>query len=417
MAAPIAYESCLPTNFRGPMKITAIRTFRVEEFSNVLWVHIETDAGLTGIGETFYGAGAVEAHIHDTLSARLLGQNPLNIEALHREMTSLPMAQASTGVEYRAASAVDIALWDIFGKHCGQPVHQMLGGQCWDRIRVYNTCAGTRYVRTNKIRPVDTWNLDAPEGPYEDLDGFMTRAGALAEDLLGQGITAMKIWPFDPAAMENKGLSITPDQMRMAVKPFELIRQAVGDRMEIMVELHSLWNLPMAKKIARALEEFQPTWYEDPIRMNNAQALAEFAASTDVWTCASETLGSRFAYKDYLDRDAAHVVMADLCWTGGLTEGRKIAAMADTYHRPFAPHDCIGPVGFAAAIHMSFSQPNTLIQESVRAFYKGWYRELVTEVPRIESGFVYPMEGPGLGTELQPQFFGRSDLSSRLSQL
>lgn len=400
------------------MKITALRTFRVEEFANVLWIHVETDEGITGLGETFYGAEACEAHIHNTLAVRLLGQNPLNIEMLHKEMVSLPNAQASTGVEYRAASAVDIALWDLFGKVAGQPVHVLLGGQSWEKIRVYNTCAGTRYVRTNKIKPVDTWNLDEEEnGPYEDLDGFMNRAGELAENLLSDGITAMKIWPFDPAAIENRGLFITPEQMKAAIRPFELIRKAVGDRMEIMVELHSLWNLPMAKDIAKALEPFIPRWYEDPIRMNSPQALAEFARSTSVWTCASETLGSRFAYKDYMDRDATSVVMVDLCWTGGLTEGRKIAAMADTYHRPFAPHDCIGPVGFVAAIHMSFSQPNTLIQESVRAFYRGWYRELVTEVPRIEGGHVYPMEGPGLGTELVPGFFERSDLTSRVSEL
>jgi L-alanine-DL-glutamate epimerase-like enolase superfamily enzyme len=398
------------------MKITALRTYRVEEFANVLWIHVETDEGITGLGETFYGAEAVEAHIHNTLAVRLVGQDPLNIELLHKEMVSLPNAQASTGVEYRAASAVDIALWDLFGKVCAHPVHTMLGGQSWDRMRTYNTCAGTRYVRTNKIKPVDTWNLDAAPSPYEDLDGFMNRAGELAEDLLDNGISSMKIWPFDPAGIENKGQFITTEQMKTAIKPFELIRKAVGDKMDIMVEMHSLWNLPTAMEIARTLEQFNPRWYEDPIRMNSPQALAEFARSTHVWTCASETLGSRFAYKEYLDRDAAHVVMADLCWTGGLTEGRKIAAMADTYHRPFAPHDCIGPVGFIAAIHMSFSQPNTLIQESVRAFYKGWYRELVTEVPRIEGGYIYPMEGPGLGTELVPQFFERSDLTVRVSE-
>jgi L-alanine-DL-glutamate epimerase-like enolase superfamily enzyme len=106
--------------------------------------------------------------------------------------------------------------------------------------------------------------------------------------------------------------------------------------MEIMVEFHSLWNLPTAMKIAKALE------YEDPIRMNSPRALAEYARSTDVWVCVSETLGSRYPCKDMLDRDAMHVVVADLCWTGGLTEGRKIAAMAETYHRPFAPHDRIG---------------------------------------------------------------------------
>jgi L-alanine-DL-glutamate epimerase-like enolase superfamily enzyme len=398
------------------MKITAIRTFRAAEFSNVLWVHVETDAGVTGLGETFYGAGAVEAHIHDTLSVRLLGQNPLNIELLHKEMVSLPMAQACTGVEYRAASAIDIALWDLFGKVCSQPVWQMLGGRSWERMRIYNTCAGTRYVRSNDIKPVANWDLGSVESPYEDLDGFMNRPAQLAENLLENGITAMKIWPFDPHAAEFKGQHISASAMKTALKPFEAIRRAVGDRIEIMLEMHSLWNLPAAMRIAREVGAYAPLWFEDPIKMNSPQALAEFARSTTVMTCASETLGSRFAYKEYLDRDAAQVVMADLCWTGGLTEGRKIAAMADTYHRPFAPHDCIGPVGFAAAIHMSFSQPNTLIQESVRAFYKGWYLELVTEMPKIEGGYVYPTEAPGLGLELLPAFFERPDLSTRISE-
>ena len=327
------------------------------------------------------------------------------------------MAQSSTGVEYRAASAIDIALWDIFGKLCDQPVHQMLGGLCRDRLRIYNTCAGTRYVSSSNIRPVSNWNLGETSGPYEDLDAFMTDAGALAEDLLDNGIDAMKIWPFDPIANETGGLYLTAEQMRRGLEPFEKIRKAVGDRIDIMVEFHSLWNLPAAKMIAKELEPYKPMWFEDPIRMNSPQALAEYARSTDVWVCASETLGSRWPYKDMLDRDALSVAMVDLCWSGGLTEGRKIAALAETWHRPFAPHDCIGPVGFAAAVHMSFSQPNTLIQESVRAFYRGWYTQLVTAVPRIEGGYVYPMEGPGLGVELKSDVFERTDLMRRISEI
>jgi len=399
------------------MKITAIETLRTEEFANVIWVRVHTDAGVIGLGETFYGAGAIEAQIHDTFAGGVLGENPLHIEAIHREMLNLPMAQSSTGVEYRAASAIDIALWDLFGKVCNQPVHQMLGGLCREKQRIYNTCAGTRYVRTTNIKPVSTWNLGAEGSGYEDLDAFMNRADDLAESLLDQGITAMKIWPFDPPAIENHGLFITPEQMRKAVEPFEKIRKRVGDRIEIMVEFHSLWNLPTAKKIARVLEDYQPSWYEDPIRMNSPQALADYARSTGVSVCASETLGSRFPYKDMLDRDAMDIVMVDLCWTGGLTEGRKIAAMAETYHRPFAPHDCIGPIGFIAGIHAAFSQPNTLIMESVRAFYRGWYNELVDTMPVIKDGFVYPMEGPGLGVELLPAVYERPDLTVRRTSL
>ena len=187
--------------------------------------------------------------------------------------------------------------------------------------------------------------------------------------------------------------------------------------MDIMVELHCLWGLTAAKQIAKALEPYAPAWLEDPIRMNAPQALAEYARATSVPVCASETLGSRWPYKDMLDRDAVGIVMVDLCWTGGLTEGRKIAALGETYHKPFAPHDCIGPVGFVAAVHMSLSQPNTLIQESVRAAYTGWYNELVTALPTIRGGYAYPMEGPGLGTELLPGVFDRSDLTVRRSAL
>ena len=134
----------------------------------------------------------------------------------------------------------------------------------------------------------------------------MNRADALAESLLESGITAMKIWPFDPAAHRRTTASSSrAEQMKKAIEPFEKIRKAVGDRMEIMVEFHSLWNLPTAKKIAKALEPYAPTWFEDPIRMNSPQALAEYARSTDVWVCASETLGSRWPYKDMLERDAA----------------------------------------------------------------------------------------------------------------
>jgi galactonate dehydratase len=392
------------------VKITALETIWLDEFPNLLWVQLHTDNGYVGVGETFYGARAVEAHIHETLAPRVLGADPLRIEYLNAAMTTLPVAQASTGVEYRAASALDIALWDLFGKYCGQPVHQMLGGTCFDRLRVYNTCAGYKYVRSGDFRALSNWTPNHAVGPYEDLDAFTHRADALAESLLESGITAMKIWPFDVAARETGGRYITSAQLKTCLEPFERIRKAVGDRMDIMVEFHSLWNLPAARMIARELEPYKPLWFEDPIIMNSPQALAEYARATNVWVCASETLGSRWPYKEYLDRDAVHVVMVDLSWAGGLTEGRKIASMAATYHRPFAAHDCIGPISYAAAIHMAFSQPNTLIQESVRAFYSGYYRELVTVVPAVVDGYIRPMEGPGLGTDLLPSVFDRGDL-------
>ena len=194
------------------LKVTGVETLRLGEYPNLLWVRVHTDAGISGLGETYFGAGAVEAHIHETLAARLLGRDPLRIEALNRDLSALPLAQASTGAESRAVSAIDVALWDIFGKTCGQPVHQMLGGLCHDSLRVYNTCAGSAYTRSSELRPVANWALGEKASTggkgavgQDDLDAFMTRADALAEELLADGITAMKIWPFDPAARESGG--------------------------------------------------------------------------------------------------------------------------------------------------------------------------------------------------------------------
>lgn len=398
------------------MKITLVETIRIDEFPNVLWVRLHTDSGLVGLGETFYGARAVECHIHDELARRILEQDPLRIEALNRATRELPVAHSSTGVEYRATSAIDIALWDLFGKACNQPVHQMLGGLCFDRMRIYNTCAGYRYVRSGDFRTQANWDFSNPQGPFEDLDAFMNDAGSLAESLLESGISAMKIWPFDLVARENHGLYLTAAQMRTCLEPFVKIRKAVGDKIDIIVEFHSLWNLPAAIQIAGELAQFRPLWFEDPIVINSPQALAEYANATNVWVCASETLGTRWPYKDYLERGAIHVAMVDLSWAGGLTEGRKIAALAEAWHRPFAAHDCIGPVSFAAAVHTAFSQPNTLIQETVRAFYTGWYSELVTTLPKISAGYIYPMEGAGLCLELRDSVFERRDVHIRHSR-
>ena len=266
--------------------------------------------------------------------------------------------------------------------------------------------------------PVGNWGVGAASpGPYEDLDAFLTDAGALAESLLAEGITGMKIWPFDPYAEASGGQYITTEDLKKGLEPFRKIREAVGDRIEIMVELHSLWNLPSAMKIARALEEYEPTWYEDPIKMDDLDALARFADSTRIPTAASETLGTRWSFRDLMQRVNVGIVIYDPVWAGGISEGKRISTLAEAHHLPVAPHDCSGPVEFAAAVHLSTNAPNTYIQECVRAFYTGWYRELVTEVPRVEDGYVYPLEGPGLGTALLPEVLTRPDAHVEVSAL
>jgi L-alanine-DL-glutamate epimerase-like enolase superfamily enzyme len=397
------------------MKITALETIHLAEFTNILFVRVHTDEGLIGLGETYRNPEAVAGFIHGTAAAHLLGQDPLRIDYHWRRLYEAGLTFKGRGAEVRGLSAIDIALWDIFGQATGQPIYGLLGGASRERIRVYNTCAGYGYGRN--ISGLPTTGLGEPaRGPYEDDDAFMHRADELALSLLEQGITAMKIWPFDGAARETWGQSISTENLKQGLEPFRKIRRAVGDRMEIMVELHSLWSLPAALRIARALEEFAPTWYEDPIRMDNIATLAEFARSTPVPTCASETLATRWAFRELFEAGATAIAMLDVAWTGGISEAKRIATLAETYHRPVAPHDCTGPVTLIASVHLCINVPNALIQETVRAFYTGHYPLLVTALPRIEAGYIYPPEGSGLGAALRPEVFTRPDLTRRVSE-
>ena len=397
------------------MKITALETIRLTEFANLVWVRLHTDEGLVGLGETFMGAAAVEAYLHETVAAKLIGRDPLQIEGINRDLFNY-LGWRSAGVETRGNSAIDLALWDLFGKAHGKPVCDMLGGRARDKIRVYNTCAGYKYIRDSRAQKVANWGVGGKEGPYEDLEAFLTRADELAHSLLEQNITGMKIWPFDIAAERTHGYDISPQELRTALEPFAKIRKAVGDKMDIMVEFHSLWSLPMAKKLAHSLADYNTYWHEDPFRLDNVGDLKDYAPHSKAWVCASETLSFTHAFREYLETGVAGVAMLDLSWCGGLSEARKIAALAEAWHVPVAPHDCTGPVVYAASCHFSLHARNTLIQESVRAFYTGWYTELVTEVPPITKGEVTVNMKPGLGLDLLPGLTKRPDAITRTTK-
>ena len=398
------------------MKITALETIRNAEFPNLLWLHVHTDEGLTGLGETFFGAQAVEAYIHESVAPQLLGQDPSRIDYIARKLYGY-LGFRGSGVETRGNSAIDIALWDLWGKRTAQPIYQLLGGLTREQVRVYNTCAGYRYVRQRPVQTTDNWGLDGDEGPYEDLDAFLNRADELALSLLQQGIQAMKIWPFDHAAENNGGLHISSAELRRALEPFEKIRKAVGDKIDIMVEFHSLWNLPTACRIAEAVKPFQPYWMEDPVKMDSLSVVGEYRQRTGLPVTASETLSYRTGYKDLLEAKAVDIVMPDLSWCGGISEAKKIATMAEAHQLPVAPHDCTGPVVLMASSHLSLNAPNALLQETVRAFYTGWYKEIATTLPIIEEGYLRLEPNPGLGLELLPDFLKHNDTYRQHSEL
>jgi L-alanine-DL-glutamate epimerase-like enolase superfamily enzyme len=397
------------------MKVTAIETLRVEEFPNLLWVQLHTDEGLIGLGETFYGPDSAEGHIHGIVAPYLLGQDPLAIER-HRAHLIGYVGFSGSSAEQRGRSAVDIALWDLWGQACGQPLVQLLGGRVRDEIRVYNTCAGYRYVRHRPVQGTANFGLGAPEGPYEDLEGFLHRPDELAGSLLAMGITGMKIWPFDFAAEASHGACISAADLAKGLEPFSRIRKAAGNRVDVLCELHALWNLPAAKRIVRALEPYEPLWIEDPVFMDQLESLGELQAGTSQMIATGETLGGRAQYKDLFERRAAGMAIMDLAWCGGISEARAITAMAEAWHRSVAFHDCTGPVVLAASTHLALNARNCFIQEIVRAFYYGWYGGLVTALPPIREGRITVPPGPGLGLKLDPERFRAKDVRRRTSK-
>ncbi len=398
------------------MQITKIETLHVGEFANILFVQIHTDSGRIGLGETYYTPQATAAFIHEVAAPLLLGRNALDVEGHWHRLYEATHVYGNRGNEMRAISAIDVALWDLLGQQAELPIYRALGGASRDAIRIYNTCAGPLYARG--IPGVDRiGSARVADGRYEDLDAFLHRSDELARDLLSEGISAMKIWPFDAFAQSSNGTYISFADIEKGLEPIRKIRDAVGLDIEVMMEGHGLWKLPAAVRIAEALEPYQPMWLEDFIKPDNVDTLAQLRDATSIPICGSELALTRHHARELLERQAVDILMTDVTWTGGLTESRKIAAMADSYNLPFAAHDCTGPVTLLASIHLSMHCPNALIQESVRAYYRGFYKDLVTEQPRIENGRALPPEGPGLGTALHPDLFQRGDLTRRDSAL
>ena len=292
----------------------------------------------------------------------------------------------------------------------------LLGGRSRDSIRVYNTCAGYRYIRDARAQTVANWHAGATDGPYEDLDGFLHRADELALSLLEQGITGMKIWPFDIAAERSGGYDISPGELDTALEPFAKIRKAVGDRMDIMVEFHSLWSLPMAKKLARAAGRVRHLLARGSVPpRQRRRPRATTRRTPRPGSAPRRRSPTRTRSASTSQTGVAGVAMLDLSWCGGLTEARKIAALAEAWHVPVAPHDCTGPVVYTASCHFSLHARNALIQETVRAFYTGWYTELVTDLPVVTRGEVSVGSAPGLGLELLPGIERRADAIRRVS--
>ena len=399
------------------MKVTSVETIWNPRWSNFVWVRVNTDEGLTGLGETFRHPTPVIRYMHDHVAPYLLGADPLPVtrhaDAMANRGGLRFLGYPTRSVEIRANSAVDIALWDLKAKAASLPLADLLGGPFRTSIPIYNTCAGPSYnwqAGLSRARMAAAGDASQSAGSVpDDLQAQFDDPGALAQSLLDDGIKAMKIWPFDAVADRTRGTHIPPEDLREGLSKIAAIRDAVGDRINIMLEYHSLWNRAPAERIMREVDAFDPFWHEDPIRMEDIRALAGLRDRVKSPIAGSESHGSATWFRDAFEANAIDYAHFDIGWVGGLTEGIKVAHLADANGRLIAPHDCTGPVVWIANLHLALSQPNALILESVRAFYRGIYKSFVTELPRIENGIAHAMEGPGLGTELSEELLNHPD--------
>jgi len=395
--------------------IRSLRTYRLPDRPSLIWLEIETSDGRVGLGETFRGAASVETCLHEELAPWLLGRDARHMEGISRHLLTPYVGYNSSGTEVRAASAVDIALWDLAGQRQDVPIYQALGGGARTSVPVYNTCAGYAFNTTGQRRDIGADDQSA--GPYDDQVAFMRDAGALAKSLLAEGYKAMKIWPFDIYAPASNGHLISLPDLEKGLQPFRQIRETVGNQIEVMCELHSLFGGHSALRICQALEEYDVFWVEDPLcKMDDVAGLSDLRRRTRVQICGSETLGGLRPFRDLLAGDALDVVMLDLAWCGGFTEGRKIAALAQAYNRPLAPHDCTGPVTLMAGLHMALHAPTAIYQEVVRATLATWYQDILTDLPVIDGGMAQAPVAPGLGARLKDSFKQQSGLIVRESR-
>jgi L-alanine-DL-glutamate epimerase-like enolase superfamily enzyme len=378
------------------MKITAIESLQWAEYPRLLVVRVHTDEGIVGLGETVDKVPGAKGALHGTIAPLVLGQDALDIEGLWRFVMDNIMYHGYAGAETRALSALEVALWDIMGKKYGAPLYHLLGGKTRSAIPTYNTCIGF--------------------GPVQDYAAWHDDAGALARSLLSDGITAMKIWPFDQFSENSFGQYISQGDVIKGLTPVRQIRDAVGDAMEIGIECHFRWNRVSMERIARALEPYNILFLEDVLPAVYADEIKLLAARTTIPIIGSELLMTRWQLREWMEKHVAPILMTDPVWNGGIAETRKIASMAEAFGLPLVLHNVAGPICHAVCMHLGAHIPNLYFVESVRAFYKTYFPILSCSAPSVSDGHLSIPEGPGLGVELREAALRRDDVTVVVSE-
>lgn len=353
------------------MKITDLKTFTVFAFrTNFVFVQLETDAGISGVGE-----GTLEYKEHALLGALedirrvLLGQDPREVERICHELYRDSYWRTGPVLQ-SALSAVNIALWDIKAKLCGVPVYELLGGRVRDQVRMY----------------ANGWFSGAREP--EDF-------AAAARAAVAKGVTALKWDPFGKAYLQ-----LSRQELSRSAAIVEAVRDAVGNGVDLLIECHGRFDIATSIQAAHAMKPFDPLFLEEPTPPDSLDALAEVRRRSPVPIAAGERIYSPAQFREFLDKGCADYAQPDVSHCGGISAIQKMAAMAEACYVALAPHNPSGPVANAATLHLAASLPGFRILEIMLTDVK-WRAELTDEQVRFEDGCIRIPEGPGLGLTLR----------------
>jgi len=373
------------------MKLKDIETFVVgtppPHWGGQFWVFVKitTDSGISGIGEAYgvpFHPDITAQMIRDVFERRFLGENPFHIEKIWRRSYSSGYTQRPDLTMMGVISALEMACWDIVGKETNQPVYNLLGGQVHEKLRSYT------YLYPEEGDPSDV---------YLDADLAAERALACVE----QGFTAVKFDPAGPySAFDPRQPSL--ERMDISEKIVARVREAVGDRADILFGTHGQLTTSGAIRLARRLEKYDPLWFEEPTPPESETQMAQLSRQTTIPIATGERLCTKYEFAKVLQNGSASILQMALGRVGGLLEGKKIASMAEVYYAQIAPHMYCGPVSAMADIHLSTCTPNFLIQESIKTM--GDFHAAVLKEPIVwDSGYLIPPTKPGLGIELDEE--------------
>jgi L-alanine-DL-glutamate epimerase-like enolase superfamily enzyme len=354
-----------------------------------IFIKLVTDCGLVGYGEVYcasFSAHTVERMLADTAERFVLGHDPFHVEKLWHRVYGAGYTLRPDISLLGVLSGLEMACWDIVGKACDKPVYELLGGQVHERLRAYTYI----YPAQGDVYP----EQPDPDHVYVNPDAAAERA----VEYLAQGFTALKFDPAGPYTVYDGGMP-TLEELDRSERFLRTLREAVGDRADLLVGTHGQFTAAGALRLARRLENYDPLWLEEPVPPENCHEMARVAAGTSIPVATGERLCTRHEFARVLEAGAAAILQMNLGRVGGLLEAKKIASMAETRYAQIAPHLYCGPIVGAANIQLATCSPNFLVLEGIER-WDGFHAEILEKPVNFEDGYVIPSRVPGLGVSL-----------------